>query len=372
VAALTRTLEAAAFSAYNPKVELAAPGGSIAPLLPFRPDTGISLQPYQTGTLPGLRSMSVVHSRSGRLVGSLSFTRAALGAGVSYPNTTLTAPLVDCGFGNGTSPCPNAAGAVCLIQRGNNTFCAKSLHCAVGGGLGVLFYNRDTPDVGPCDIAAPVYTLQTKCSQLGSGIIPSLSIGRQEGEALKAAMQGQQLLVTMDFRDPTLGVPVGYTSGTSMATPHVSGVAGVVWAAAPRNCSAAGLRSVLQQTALDLGVPGRDNDTGYGLVQAAAAVQAVERHGCGHGQQQAAGSSSKPGAGATGSGSKRPPPSPPKQPSLSGQTAAAGAGAAGPAGPSPPKQQQGPAGQPNGGAATPALPGSSYIPLPRSMSARSL
>ncbi|MDX9955047.1 MAG: S8 family peptidase [Anaerolineae bacterium] len=57
-----------------------------------------------------------------------------------------------------------------------------------------------------------------------------------------------------------------YMSGTSMATPHVSAAAALVWAAFPE-MSAAEVRAQLQSTALDLGVAGRDTSYGYGLLQ---------------------------------------------------------------------------------------------------------
>jgi subtilisin family serine protease len=56
-------------------------------------------------------------------------------------------------------------------------------------------------------------------------------------------------------------------SGTSMATPHVSGVAALVWSHFPTK-SAFEIRTALESTADDLGTAGRDNSYGYGLVNA--------------------------------------------------------------------------------------------------------
>ena len=56
-------------------------------------------------------------------------------------------------------------------------------------------------------------------------------------------------------------------SGTSMATPHVSGVAALAIEANP-HLSNEEIRSLLQITADDLGVTGRDSYFGYGLVDA--------------------------------------------------------------------------------------------------------
>ncbi len=59
--------------------------------------------------------------------------------------------------------------------------------------------------------------------------------------------------------------------GTSMATPHVSGVAALVWSAFP-NLTNVQIRNALTGSALDLGTAGRDVYYGFGLVQAKNAL----------------------------------------------------------------------------------------------------
>jgi thermitase len=61
-------------------------------------------------------------------------------------------------------------------------------------------------------------------------------------------------------------------SGTSFASPVAAGVAALVFAANP-GLSSAQAESILFTSAVDLGAPGRDNDFGYGRVDAAKAVQ---------------------------------------------------------------------------------------------------
>ena len=56
-------------------------------------------------------------------------------------------------------------------------------------------------------------------------------------------------------------------SGTSMATPHVSGVAALAWELNPL-MSNVEIRTLLQNTADDLGAVGKDISFGYGLVDA--------------------------------------------------------------------------------------------------------
>lgn len=69
----------------------------------------------------------------------------------------------------------------------------------------------------------------------------------------------------------------GYVSysGTSMATPHVSGVAALVWSHFP-NKSAMEIRDALMFSAEDLGSQGRDDSFGYGLVQADKAYEWIK------------------------------------------------------------------------------------------------
>lgn len=69
-------------------------------------------------------------------------------------------------------------------------------------------------------------------------------------------------------------------NGTSMATPHVSGVAALVWSHFP-NCSVTEVRSALNSSAQDLGATGRDIYYGHGLVQAKAAYDVLQASSCG-------------------------------------------------------------------------------------------
>jgi hypothetical protein len=65
-----------------------------------------------------------------------------------------------------------------------------------------------------------------------------------------------------------------YMTGTSMASPMVAGVIALMLSADP-DLSVTEVRNILKGTAVDLGTPGRDNDFGYGRVNAQAAVAAV-------------------------------------------------------------------------------------------------
>jgi len=66
------------------------------------------------------------------------------------------------------------------------------------------------------------------------------------------------------------GNSYGSISGTSMATPHVSGVAAMIMS--EKGLSHSQTRSQLTGTAVDMGSAGRDDCCGYGLVNLAAAL----------------------------------------------------------------------------------------------------
>lgn len=68
-------------------------------------------------------------------------------------------------------------------------------------------------------------------------------------------------------------------SGTSMATPHVAGVAALVWSFFPQ-CSNEQIRAALQDTSKDKGATGRDNFYGFGLVQSKDAYDYLNTYGC--------------------------------------------------------------------------------------------
>jgi len=60
-------------------------------------------------------------------------------------------------------------------------------------------------------------------------------------------------------------------SGTSMATPHVAGVAALLFSAKP-NATAKEVRMAIENTAIDLGSSGKDFSFGHGMVQAKEAI----------------------------------------------------------------------------------------------------
>jgi Subtilase family len=74
----------------------------------------------------------------------------------------------------------------------------------------------------------------------------------------------------------TVGDGVGTMAGTSVATAKVTGAASLVWAANP-DLSYRQVIEILEKTAKDLGALGRDDETGFGLLDVLAAVDLAKK-----------------------------------------------------------------------------------------------
>lgn len=103
---------------------------------------------------------------------------------------------------------------------------------------------------------------------------PTIDIAAPGGDSSQDVNgDGQPDGVLSTLRDEQTGAyAYGFYEGTSMAVPHVAGVAALARAASP-DLTRGQLENLLLDTATDLGAPGRDDQYGYGLVNAAEAVR---------------------------------------------------------------------------------------------------
>lgn len=233
VAAVDENKQQASFSQYNKDVEIAAPGVNV-----------LSTVPMGTGNVSTL---------------TVGATTYAPGGMEGSPRTSASGPLADFGLG-GTATPGSMAGKVCLIQRGTHEFGMKVKNCQDSGGIGAVIYNNSAGSFG----GTTGTTVTT---------IPSVTASDAEGAAMRDQL-GQTATLSVTASD------YAFFDGTSMATPHVSAVAALVWALKP-GCTAAQLRTSLNLSAEDLGTPGRDTRYGYGLVRARTAVDRITSAGCG-------------------------------------------------------------------------------------------
>jgi subtilisin family serine protease len=232
IGALDENKQWASFSQYNNKVELSAPGVSV-----------LSTVPMGAGTDSAVTA-------GGKAYASFPMEGS--------PVKSVTGQLADFGIGDKVNTA--VSGKVCLIQRGTIDFAVKVSNCQSSGGVGAIIYNNVAGSFSG--------TMGTTVTS-----IPSVSVSDADGAAMKTP-SGQTATVSVKATN------YAYYDGTSMATPHVSAVAALVWSYFP-TCTGAQIRTSLTKSALDLGTAGRDTKYGYGLVQAKAAYDRIKSLGCG-------------------------------------------------------------------------------------------
>jgi len=228
-AATSNSTAIADFSQRNVQVDLTAPGVSVLSTSPFEARHFLS-------------------------VGGKRFD----GAGFEYARTTagITGNLVN---GGTCGTAGSWAGKVVLCARGGYSFAQKATAVQKGGGVAAVIYNNEA--------GLFVGTLGTTTTWT----IPVISLSQEDGLAAKAYVGSSAKVVNQELTNGS-----GYVSmsGTSMASPHVAGVASLVWGEVPTATNTQ-LRMALESTAQDMGPAGRDDASGYGLVQAQAAVEAL-------------------------------------------------------------------------------------------------
>ncbi len=219
VAAIDSSKALASFSQRNSTVEIAAPGVGVLSTVSYRnASLTVGIDSYITSALEG--------SMQGTASGALADGGRALTAG-------------------------SWAGKVVLVERGDITFAAKVANVQAGGGVAAVIYNNV-----PGDFSG---TLSPSVSS-----IPAISISREDGLVLLGRLGQTANVSTIAIIDAS---GYDYFDGTSMATPHVSGVAALIWSKYPGTTNAQ-VRKALIETAEDLGAAGRDNSCGHGLVRA--------------------------------------------------------------------------------------------------------
>ncbi len=163
-------------------------------------------------------------------------------------------------FATGESVDNGASGKVCLIQRGNISFHDKVQNCENSGGVGAIIYNNTAG------------SLSATLGDTNATNIPAVAATLADGNSMLSQV-GQTASLELGAGN------YGKMTGTSMASPHVAGVAALVWSTHP-TCTNEQIRAVLNATAEDLGTPGRDVQYGHGLVQTKDAIDYITERGC--------------------------------------------------------------------------------------------
>ena len=249
VAAVDETGLHAAFSQYTNQVEVAGPGVAVLSTVGI----GDGRQGYITFNGQTAGDDNVLSPNRYVETGG-NFT-------INNINANSNGIIGACTRSGSNYSCNDMANKICIVERYADQSGSSypeidpAKACANAGASGIVVFSKaDKPG-----LQNPF--LVDRSNEV---TVPVVSVNRALGLQLVAAV-GQtadlQVIGNTDY---------AYYNGTSMATPHVAGVAALAWSK-NRICTAQQVRQALSSTALDLDVSGRDIRTGFGLVQAQAA-----------------------------------------------------------------------------------------------------
>ncbi|MBU2898380.1 S8 family serine peptidase [Vibrio hepatarius] len=254
IAAVDNKSHHAAFSQATDQVDVSAPGMAI-----------LSTVTMGEGVLADIRSSDGHYFERGVVPHNRKVLRVPENPLDPYKSDpvsgSVTAPLALCDVSSGSYDCGDMSEKICLVERIENQASGfrpeinpvKACYQA-GAKAAIVFSNQDLPG-----LQNPFVLDEDDMYHL-----VSVTVDRQLGLELV-----EKITETVTVKT-TMGENYQYYNGTSMAAPYVAGVAGLVWSYHPK-CTAQQVRRALTITATDLDSQGRDNRTGYGLVNAQAA-----------------------------------------------------------------------------------------------------
>ncbi len=247
VGAVDSTATLAPFSDQGPQLSLVAPGGDV-------------LSTAIRGSMP---------------VAAVTFEGTTMTASTVQGSAAgeIDGPYVLCGLGRPEDFPPDTAGKVAVIERGDLTFNEKVRNAQVARAAAVILYNLDDSDYQSWTLVRPDCSNIAGCDDTTHVWPVVLAVSAADGQRLAASSPH---VVAMGVWLENYRV----MSGTSMATPHVSGTFALVWSLQP-DAGASVVRDAILSTARPLAAPDPHPAYGYGLVDAyhAAKKIAPERFG---------------------------------------------------------------------------------------------
>ncbi len=239
VGAIDSNMQRASFSQYGPELAIMGPGVNV-----------LSAVPVGTGRISkvmmGLGGNQMTEVLSSSFQGS-AITTQAVEREVVYAGLGRVQD-----FGS-----INVEGKFALIQRGEIKFGEKAMNAMRAKAAGVIIFNN-TPGLSRG-------ALTEDGSQLP---IPVFGIEQAAGESARDALSSGTTVKSRLSMETTDYFPF---DGTSMATPHVSGVIALM-KSVNKSLTPAQVKSIIQKTAVKVS-PNPNNQYGAGIVNALDAVK---------------------------------------------------------------------------------------------------
>jgi subtilisin family serine protease len=233
VGAVDEDSEYANFSNLGPEVDFVAPGVRVVSL-----------------SVHGDEYLSYVRTPQNQIIETRHLDGSKAGG--------LTAEYINCGLGTPADFGPAVKGKIALIQRGGDTFADKARRAKEAGAAAVLIYNNADSSIRWTLFPAE----DPDAKNYPWPIVVAMTL--TDGEALVAKGHG---VITI-AHDPD---DYEVRSGTSMSSPHVTGAIAHLWSLAP-DATPQQILNALISTAKDIGTAGKDDQTGYGLIDVNAAA----------------------------------------------------------------------------------------------------
>lgn len=243
VGAISENLEIAPFSNWGSNLDVVAPGVDV--LSSFPQGTGreaITSVNFVEGEEEALNALSIDGSTVGEAK-DVPLVYVGLGTEADYEGVDLK-------------------GKIALVSRGEITFGDKAKGAILAGAEAIIIFNNVPNESLNATFGEPLD-------------IPGVGLTMEEGLRIKESINNDERTSALTGSVSILATDFGTISGTSMATPHVAGVAALVRAINPE-LNASEVKDILINSSIPSMNDNSENKYGNGIINARQAVETAK------------------------------------------------------------------------------------------------